>query len=223
MSQQYGSAETRLWKELVTRLPGVLGAEFSVEGGAVREVHILSDQSRSPKQIVRDVQSALLAKYQVELDHRVVSVAQIPRSSLQEQPRRLRCEQLELSTSREGAAACVLLVRGGEHYMGRATGDLTMGGRMRTIAQAAVDALNQLLDAGYAFSLEEVRRADMAGRQAVLVGLRLKSGGGSEALLGACYEGEDPNFSVALATLDAVNRRLSTIPPAKEREEERPA
>ena len=47
---------------------------------------------------------------------------------------------------------------------------------------------------------------------AMLVGLLLKHGGKTEALLGACHEGEDPNFSAALATLDAVNRRLPTLP-----------
>ena len=40
----------------------------------------------------------------------------------------------------------------------------------------------------------------------------LKSKGRSEPLLGACYEGEDPNFSVALAVLDAVNRRIAMMP-----------
>lgn len=217
MSEQRGNAEAKQWKELVTRLPGVLGAEFSLENGAIREVHILSDQSRGPKQIVRDVQSALLAKFGVELDHRIVSVAQIPRTSLAEKPLRLCCEQLELSTSREEASACVALGLGERRMAGRASGDRTAGGRTRTIAQAAVSALNQLLAPGHAFSLEEVRRTELGGRPAVLVGLLLKSGGKTEALLGACYEREDPNFSVALAVLDAANRRLATLPTAGER------
>ena len=109
MSEPHSNTATESWKALVTRLPGVLGAEFTLENGTVREVHILSDQSRSPKQIVRDVQSAMLAKFQVELDHRIVSVAQIPGSAVYRPSRRLRCEQLELSTSREGASASVHL------------------------------------------------------------------------------------------------------------------
>ena len=104
MSEPHSNTATETWKAPVTRLPGVLGAEFTLENGPVREVHILSDQSRSPKQIVRDVQSAMLAKFQVELDHRIVSVAQIPGSAVYRPSRRLRCEQLELSTGREGPA-----------------------------------------------------------------------------------------------------------------------
>ena len=56
------SSDTAPWKALTEKLPGVLSVEFVTEGSAVREVHVLSDQSRSPKQIVRDVQSALLAQ-----------------------------------------------------------------------------------------------------------------------------------------------------------------
>ena len=219
MSEPHSNTATESWKALVTRLPGVLGAEFTLENGTVREVHILSDQSRSPKQIVRDVQSAMLAKFQVELDHRIVSVAQIPGSAVHRPSRRLRCEQLELSTSREGASASVHLLADGKRYVGRAGCDLSVGGRWRAIAQATVSALNQLLAPGFVFSLDEVRRTAMGEHQAVLVGLLLKSGGKAEPLLGACYEGEDPNFSVALATLDAVNRLLSALPSPEEHEE----
>ena len=83
-----GSARLEDWKSLISRLPGVLGVEFTLTDGVVREVHVLSDQSRGPKQIVRDVQSAMLAKFQVELDHRIISVAQIP-GSLRETRRRV--------------------------------------------------------------------------------------------------------------------------------------
>ena len=205
--------QTDVWKALIERLPGVLGAEFALENGAVREVHILSDQSRGPKQIVRDIQSAMLAKFQVELDHRIISVAQIPGSCLRrEGQRRLVCERLELSAGRDGSAAVVHLSLDGSPYVGRSACDLSAAGRMRAIAQATVEALNLLLSPECRFVLDDVRRTPMGDRQAVLVGLHLKRSGKTEALLGACYEGEDPNFSAALATLDAVNRRLPTLP-----------
>ena len=183
-AQIHEDSRTLAWKELVTQLPGILGVEFSLENGAIREVHILSDQSRNPKQIVRDVQSAMLARFQVELDHRVISVAQVP-GAIAGSRGRLICDRLELTT-----------------------------GRLRSIALATVDALNQLPAPGSSFSVEEVRSTALGEHQAMLVGLLLKSGGKTEALLGACYEGEDSNFSVVMATLDAVNRRLPTLPRA---------
>ena len=104
----------------------------------------------------------------------------------------------------------------GSPYVGRSACDLSAAGRMRAIAQATVEALNLLLSPECRFVLDDVRRTPMGDRQAVLVGLHLKRSGKTEALLGACYEGEDPNFSVALATLDGVNRRFSTLPPSPE-------
>ena len=208
--QSHLSSGPAAWKELVTQLPGILGAEFSLENDIIREVHILSDQSRSPKQIVRDVQSALLARFQVELDHRVVSVAQVPGPIARRG--RLICDRLELSTGRSGASASVYLNLEDKIYRGSSQCDLSTTGRFRSIALATVDALNQALTSDSSISLDEIRSTTLGEHQAMLVGLLLKNGGKTEALLGACYEGEDPNFSAALATLDAVNRRLPTLP-----------
>src|SRR5215510_12447749 len=41
------------------------------------EVHVLSDQSKTPKQTVRDVRSVAHTVFGIELDHRIVSVAQL--------------------------------------------------------------------------------------------------------------------------------------------------
>ena len=205
------TSQTEQWKQLLTRLPGVLGAEFTLAGDCVREVHVLSDQSRGPKQIVRDIQSAMLTGFQVELDHRVVSVAQIP-CTLRPEGRRILCDRLELSTDRDSSSATVYLTAGDEQHMGQATCDPSAAGRLRAIVLATVDALNQRLGDSCKLSLDDVRQIPMAEHPALLVGLTLKLGGKSESLLGACYEGSDANFSAALAALDAVNRRIAVLP-----------
>jgi len=64
-------------EELLGSLKGVLSARVVARGdGAVEEVHILTTDEVSPKQTVRNVESALLARYDVTLDHRKISVAQ---------------------------------------------------------------------------------------------------------------------------------------------------
>ena len=102
------SSEEAAWKALTEQLPGILNVEFVISSGAVREVHVLSDQSRTPKQIVRDIQSALLARFQLTLDHRIISVAQIPGLPGLDS-RRLICDHLELSTGRTELQASVTL------------------------------------------------------------------------------------------------------------------
>lgn len=44
--------------------------------GDIEEIHVLTDASRAPKQLVRDVESALMAEFGLELDHKKVSIAQ---------------------------------------------------------------------------------------------------------------------------------------------------
>lgn len=206
--------EIDAWKELVEQLPGILSVEFVLEENGVREVHVLSDQSRGPKQLVRDIQSALFAQFQLELDHRIVSVAQIPGIPKGEQ-HRLICDRLELSSARNGCEASISLRLGDRNESGTAASDLSASGRSRAIAQATVDAINGFLSVGCRFYLEDTRSLAMGSRTAVLVGLRLENNGRTEELLGACFQGDDANFSVSTATLDAVNRRLLLLPLSK--------
>ncbi|TMQ71570.1 MAG: hypothetical protein E6K80_05270 [Candidatus Eisenbacteria bacterium] len=45
------------------------------DGDAIREIHVLTRSSRAPKQIVRDVQAVIHARFNRSIDYRVVSVA----------------------------------------------------------------------------------------------------------------------------------------------------
>lgn len=62
---------------LLAQLPGVFASGIRLDQGEMVEIHILASASRSAKQIVRDVQSAIFAVYGVEVDHRIISVAQL--------------------------------------------------------------------------------------------------------------------------------------------------
>ena len=82
MSAAPPTLETRTWsieeaENFLSRLNGVLSARIIARpGGEVEEVHVLTTDEVTPKQTVRNVESALLAKYDLALDHRKISVAQ---------------------------------------------------------------------------------------------------------------------------------------------------
>src|SRR5215510_8921570 len=59
----------------IKALRDVEGVSIQLEGDDVREIHVLTRSKRPPKQIVRDVQTVLLARYGKSIDYRVVSVA----------------------------------------------------------------------------------------------------------------------------------------------------
>lgn len=65
----------RLEDEL-RRVPGVRSARV-VGGEAPSEIHIVATRERSPKQVVRDVQSLASAGFGIAIDHRIVSVVQL--------------------------------------------------------------------------------------------------------------------------------------------------
>src|SRR5690349_22138177 len=63
-------------EELLQTLPGVLNVRIvSGSTGEVSEVHILTTTEVSPKQTVRNVESALLAHLGMRVSHKKISVA----------------------------------------------------------------------------------------------------------------------------------------------------
>lgn len=210
--EETASAE---WKALLKRLPGIINIEFAMDGEEIRELHILANQVRAPKQIVRDVQSALRAQFSLEIDHRVISVAQISdedadvlNATLE---RRLICEQLALSTARDHVMAQVTLSYKGQNHSGTAKDNPSEPDRQCAIACATTMAINQFLQPDNRFMFRELKTVPFGDDRVLLVGLQLKRNGASTPCVGACFEGEDGALSVTKATLDSVNRILSKL------------
>lgn len=63
-------------EELLASLPGVIAARIvASDSGAVEEIHLLTTAEVTPKQTVRNVESALIAHLGMRVDHRKISVA----------------------------------------------------------------------------------------------------------------------------------------------------
>ena len=64
-------------ENLLTSLEGILSARVVTPPlGEVSEVHILAQAGLAPKQLVRNIESALLAQLGLKIDHRKISIAQ---------------------------------------------------------------------------------------------------------------------------------------------------
>ena len=83
-SRQSGSQEAipdpwgvRRAENLLTSLEGILSARVvTTPLGEVSEVHILAQAGLQAKQLVRNIESALLAQLGLKVDHRKISIAQ---------------------------------------------------------------------------------------------------------------------------------------------------
>lgn len=81
-SKAHQSAEPLRWtihaaEALITSLKGVVSARLVCRpGGEVEEIHVLTNRAVNPKQTVRNIESALRARFDMVIDHRKISVAQ---------------------------------------------------------------------------------------------------------------------------------------------------
>ena len=63
-------------EELLATLPGVISARIvASSNGAVDEIHLLTTTEVTPKQTVRNVESALMAHLGMRVSHKKISVA----------------------------------------------------------------------------------------------------------------------------------------------------
>src|SRR5665647_1405511 len=66
------------WEQAIKQIKSVIAARINVNSQwEIEEVHILASSGRAPKQIVRDIESMLVAQFNLQIDHKKISVAQV--------------------------------------------------------------------------------------------------------------------------------------------------
>jgi hypothetical protein len=213
-------------EHLLSQLTGVLSARIVVnDWGAIEEVHILASSERVPKQVVRDVESTLAARWGMNIDHKKISVAQITGTNLPVPPLRVKLLNVKLSTDGRFGRAEVTVTLGRSDdetviYEGRAEGNGSRTGLLRVVSEATIAALNQALEPPNMFAYEDANLVTLGGREVVLVSVILISPRRhEEALVGAVGVRGDLANALVKATLDAANRRLGKLAARKARAE----
>jgi len=213
----------------ISRLRGVISARvITDERGDIIEIHVVADESRSPKQIGRDIESALLSECGVRIDHRKVSIAQLKGASAPTVDEiRLKFIGIEYAVDRLSARTRVSVGRGEDVFTGVAS--TPIGPELdqeQLVARAAVAAVEEFIRSGSAadgtvsLDLADFGRSNGYRRGAdappekrpfVMVTVRVFGGRGEENLLGSALVRDDPWRAAASAVLDAVNRRLPSL------------
>ena len=206
--EQNGSFEERL-----TQIPGVLSARVT-GGDSPTEVHIVATPQRSPKQIMRDVRSLAAAGYGIEIDHRIVSVAQVEAAATDSgtEPRAVISWLYTASKGDSGRVDIGLSWPWGERAGGATHTSLHRNARARAGADAVLKALEaDLVDRGATVDLEGIFIERFGSTDSVLVKARFRDRDGSTPLIGtAAVEGGIVAAS-ARALLNALNRKLAQV------------
>jgi hypothetical protein len=187
--------------------------------GAIAEIHVLALPTKAPKQLVRDIESTLMARFGIPVDHKKISIALLGRDALKaDEPAperssaiRPRICSINASVSGVQASASVTLEIAGKDFVGTASGAASQTGRSRLVALAALDAVSQYTEATISFALEDVAIVQLGREQVAVSCIALVSGFGEQHFSGSALVRQNDNDSIVRATLDAINRRMGFL------------
>lgn len=215
---------------LIETLTGVVRARVrQADGGRLSEIHVLSDGAAAPKQIVRNIETALRTAFDLSIDHRVVSIAvlkeEVDAGDLAEVAngngapgkeskragvprvvfRRLRVVQEEPLK----VTAYVELELDDVIFEGSHRDTDTPRARVYSSARAVIEALEYLAEKEMAFYLAGLESVSAFDKDVVVVLVEGRRDRDQRRMLGTAIVEEDPQEAAVRAVLDAVNRFIS--------------
>ena len=206
-------------ENLITALTGVLSARVvTTPLGEVSEVHVLTRSDIQPKQVVRNIESALMAQLGFKIDHRKISVAQtadvrpieaLHSEAINERAKRrvVVFKNLEVRPSErpQRVLVRVKLAFGDREASAEEIGTDTVRNRVEAAARAAAACLDELIPDN-SIALEGASMLDAFERKFVMVAVHGLGGREAQLLVGTCEIRESAERSAVLAVLDATNR-----------------
>ena len=214
-------------ENLLTSLEGVLSARVvTTPLGEVSEVHVLAQAGLQPKQLVRNIESALLAHLGLRVDHRKISIAQTadmkPLETLDRHAVKQRSMQRTVlfenlatqpSSKPQRVVVQVTLSCEGRTETGEEEAADTPRGRVEAVGRATTSVLDRLLSKG-AMTLEGARVIQALDRNVVFVAVQAASGRDTVLLTGTAEVKESAERAAVFAVLDATNRWTELRRPA---------
>jgi len=184
--------------------------------GVIQEVHVLALPTKAPKQIVRDIESTIMARFGIAIDHKKISIAQLGHEAVSQNgssPASVRPKIVSINSTVAGVQTqvSVTLEIAGSDYIGKAAGPNSQTGRQRLVADATLDAIAQYGDGPYTFALEDVSVLSLGRERVAVACVTLVSTLGEQSFAGSALVRQNDKDSIVRATLDAINRRMGFL------------
>lgn len=193
--------------EVINKIDGVTHVKLIYDNDSLQEMHILASTLRSPKQIVRDVESALLAVFDYRIDRKVISIAQIDTGDYKD-IKRIRYEGISVETKDQRVECKIRLNYEDEEYLASESAVKTALNRRKVVAKATVLAVEKILGQSSIFDIQDVLVSTSRDITFVTIIVNMIMDENEEVMIGAAIVKNDINEAIAKATLDAVNRRI---------------
>jgi hypothetical protein len=191
----------------INKLNGVLFSKIVLaKNQEIKEIHIITKDFCNPKKISRDIESLLIAQYNIAIDYRKISIAQVREEK--DYSNRMKFSDISVSSTEEQLQVKVKLENKDRIFEGKI--DCTNWNRNKEyiIARATLDAITSFMNGKIFFQVDEIKTLQMEGKEVILISINLLSSEGKENLVGAALVAEDQNKTIVNAILKAVNRRI---------------
>jgi hypothetical protein len=175
----------------------------------IQEIHILADSSRGTKQICRDVQSVLISKFNLDVDYKKISIAQINDHLTIGHNFRLAIKSVQEESHAHEVIVRVKFEFEENVYEGEASGHKTERNILRLGALASLKAVESAIGFDHCLFLEEIDYVEMAGKKMVTSAVSFFMNGTEIMLCGSAFVESSKTEAAVKATLCAINRRIA--------------
>lgn len=196
--------DTATIEESLLAIPGVRGARIirSVLND-IDEIHVVASPRRSPKKIVRDIESFLMVQYAYRIDYRRISLVQVTDTLSADRVTLGRVEQVQQP---DGAFIEVELLNGEQRFAAR---EFSGDDVALAAAKATVSALSELFMNSAPLRLSGTLVTSIGNRQVVTAYVTYQETS-IEHLLGTTFVRSSVPEAAARAVLAATNRRMAS-------------
>ncbi|NLZ93899.1 MAG: hypothetical protein GX922_07800 [Firmicutes bacterium] len=195
-------------EKMIKQIRDVLSVNIVLsEQKKIEEIHVLAEDTRNAKQIVRDIETLLRVEYGIDLDHKKISVVQLQKEQLTT-GKRLKFTGMSYSLKKNQLEVTVELTGGNRTCQGHSSGINTKRNSLRLFAKASIEAINQFLEPHNLITLEDVAQFTLGNQDVISTTLIFCRGLSEEILVGSALVRQDDKDAVVRATLAAVNRRV---------------
>ena len=198
-------------EKLIAKLPDIISCRVVVDSeDTIQEIHILAGNSRNVKQLVRDIQSAINAEFKIDIDYKVISVAQVEEKDIRE--KRIRIDSIGAKNINNMIEAVVVLSdESGNKFEGKNARVKSKENKLRAVADATLNALELYLGSSGLFYLDNIEVIYSGGKSIICCMIGFSHNDHEDTLVGSSLSKADESEATVKAVLDAVNRRITMI------------
>lgn len=197
-------------QEKINRIEGVEAARVVAGNGSIDEIHVLARRVKSPKHLVRDVQSLGQAMFGIDIDRRVISVVQLADSALDAGSRPALVDVAEMIDGNRTEITVTLKWKE-RLLVGQSTGAAATATRWRLIAEATLEAVRQAIQHDVGLGICSMDLPHLGSKRLAIAQVVVVTEASERTLIGSAYVDDDESRAVVRSVLDALNRLLPDL------------